>query len=268
MAQKETESQRRVDKGLFSPVRSRRTFENVVAQILEGIRSGVIHEGDVLPGERALAAQLEVSRPTVRLALASLADAGVVEAGTGRAGAARVVSMWIPEELRSGAEYAPDADEVFRLLEARRTLEPRVAQLAGSRATDEHFRRMKDSIELLRKHADDRGKAGQADILFHRILWQAAQNEKLEQMLVSLFGELEVVRDMIMRTSPEMNEAISLHEETLAALKTGDHDQIDTAMDRHLAHTEQVAEDVLGRRSHRELPDFLRKTSSTSEPVS
>ena len=126
MAQRETESQRRVDKGLFSPVRSRRTFENVVAQILEGIRSGVIHEGDVLPGERALAAQLEVSRPTVRLALASLADAGVVEAGTGRAGAARVVSVWIPEELRSGAEYAPDADEVFRLLEARRTLEPRV----------------------------------------------------------------------------------------------------------------------------------------------
>ena len=87
-------------------------------------------------------------------------------------------------------------------------------------------------------------------------------------MLVSLFGELEVVRDMIMRTSLEMNEAISLHEETLAALKTGDHDQIDAAMDRHLGHTEQVAEDVLGRRSHRELPDFLRKTSSTSEPVS
>src|SRR5262249_16472260 len=68
---------------LFAPVRTRRTFENVIDQIVDSIRSGGLREGDQLPPERELAAKLEVSRPTVREAIRALADAGVVEVRPG-----------------------------------------------------------------------------------------------------------------------------------------------------------------------------------------
>jgi GntR family transcriptional repressor for pyruvate dehydrogenase complex len=238
----------RVPAELFHRVQTPRTFEDVVGQIVEGIRSGVLQEGDVLPGERVLAERMEVSRPTVRAAIGQLADAGVITTEPGRAGGARITSMWIPERLQLRPWDVAQADEVLRLLEARRALEPHVAQLAALRGRDEHFGRMRESIDLQRRHEDDRHKALQAEELFHRIMWRAADNATLERMLVDAFARLEPVRDLIMRDQAHMSIALELHERTLSALMRGGGEEIEAAMDAHLRYTEDLAEDVLGRR--------------------
>ena len=49
---------------------------DVVGQILDRVKSGELKVGDVLPGERVLAAQMDVSRPTVSAAMGRLAEAG------------------------------------------------------------------------------------------------------------------------------------------------------------------------------------------------
>ena len=56
----------------FEPVSSRRTFEEAVEQIAEKIKSGDLHVGDRLPSERELAAQMRISRPTLREAVRTL----------------------------------------------------------------------------------------------------------------------------------------------------------------------------------------------------
>src|SRR5256885_1720064 len=61
---------------MFTPVRTRRTFEEAAEQIAEKVRAGELRAGDKLPGERALAAQMEISRPTLREAIAVLVEAG------------------------------------------------------------------------------------------------------------------------------------------------------------------------------------------------
>src|SRR5918999_110405 len=53
-------------------------------QIADRIGSGALAAGDRLPPERNMAEALEVSRITVRQALASLAARGLVERGVGR----------------------------------------------------------------------------------------------------------------------------------------------------------------------------------------
>ena len=53
-------------------------------QLADRIESGVLAAGERLPPERDLAAALDVSRMTVRQALASLAARGLVERGVGR----------------------------------------------------------------------------------------------------------------------------------------------------------------------------------------
>jgi len=56
----------------FEPVSTRRTFEEAVVQIAERVKLGELRPGDKLPSERDLAAQMRISRPTVREALRSL----------------------------------------------------------------------------------------------------------------------------------------------------------------------------------------------------
>jgi GntR family transcriptional repressor for pyruvate dehydrogenase complex len=68
----------------FKPVAQRRAFEDVIVQVEEAIAAGRLRPGDRLPPERDLAAQLRVSRASVREALRILEAFGVVEARRGR----------------------------------------------------------------------------------------------------------------------------------------------------------------------------------------
>lgn len=245
----------------FSAVRSRRVSHDVINQILDRIKSGELQEGDVLPAERVLAAQMEVSRPTVSSALDALAGAGIVRSGQGRSGNAEIVSIWIPdglEEIPAGAEQI-SPEIIFRLLEARRTVEPRVAQLAALRATDQHFAAMEESIVLLEKNQNDLTKAAQAESLFHRIMWRASDNKSLIRMMKQLMLDLRPVHDMMMRTPEDYAAAIDLHSRTLSAMKSGDPDFVEAEMILHLQHFEQIVESVLEQNSQRKVPSFLAR---------
>jgi DNA-binding FadR family transcriptional regulator len=248
----------RASQELFEPVRSRKTLDDVLHQLADVIRSGRVGEGELLPGERALAEQMQVSRPTVRAAVQELVDVGVLEVTSGRSGGARVLSMWVPPELTAALLREPSSDVVFRLLEARRAVEPRLAQLAAVRGSERHFARMQQSIELLDEHRDDRGRYGQAHDLFHRVMWQAAQNAMLERTMVSIFRELAVERDSMLRTAVDHEAALELHDSTLRALKSGRPERAEREMHRHLEHFELLMEDVLGRGMTNRIPDFLR----------
>src|SRR3954468_17304275 len=123
---------------MFEPVRTRRTFEEAADQIAEKVRNGELRTGDKLPGERARAAQMEISRPTLREAIAVLVEAGLLTVRRGPGGGMFVATDVVPVELvRQRSSMRPGG--VASVLEAPRLLEPRVAQLAAVRATEEDF---------------------------------------------------------------------------------------------------------------------------------
>ena len=243
----------------FSPVRTRSVASDVVGQIVERLRSGELKVGDVLPGERVLAAQMDVSRPTVGGAMARLADAGILRRRPGRQGNAEIISIWVPDQLieRAAAVGELEADDIFRVLEARKALEPRIAQLAAFRATDEDFAELQGSIDLLAAHGDDINCCEQAELLFHRIMWRTARNSSLQAMMLGLETELAPIHDMMLRTPEDYAAGIELHTATLAALKRGDPAEIENEMYRHLGHFEGIVADVLQRPPHRRTPPFL-----------
>jgi DNA-binding FadR family transcriptional regulator len=100
-------------------------YEQVAEQLAGDIRSGLLAPGARLPSERDLARQLEVSRASVREAIASLQVQGVVET---RPGAGTFV-VAAPAVAASAHDASPSA-----VLEARAQLEPAVARLAAARA--------------------------------------------------------------------------------------------------------------------------------------
>ena len=232
---------------MFTPVQTRRTFEEAADQIAEKVRTGELRTGDRLPGERSLAAQMEISRPTLREAVKVLVDAGVLEVRRGPGGGMYVATDVVPTDLvRHSASLR--LAEIAAVLEARRLLEPRVAQLAAERATEEDFETLERSIEAMRRlvdggwHPRHEDRFLQLDVQFHLALARAAGNPAVETLMRMLFRQLEIARDMAMHVPLVPEWTIGIHERTLAALRSGEADEVEAVMDEHLGQLERTYE--------------------------
>lgn len=230
---------------MFTPVRTRRTFEEAAEQIADGVRSGTLRVGDRLPGERALAAQMEISRPTLREAVKVLVTAGVLEVQRGADAGMYVATDVVPADLvRERADLR--LGEVAAVLEARRLVEPGVARLAAERALPADLATIERSIEAMRKIVrvgyapGDEDRFLQLDVQFHLALARASANPTIERMMRMLLRELEIARDMAMHEPLVPEWTIAIHEETLAAVAAGDHVVIDEVMDRHIGRMEST----------------------------
>src|SRR3712207_6384123 len=256
----------------FEPGSTRRTVEEALQQIADKVRAGDLHAGDKLPSERDLAAQMQISRPTVREAVKALVDAGVLEVRRGQTGGIFVRSELVPRDLvRLGWEVR--VSEVAGVLEARRLLEPRVAQLAAMHASAEHFVAMQKTID---RQAELAGKADflrhedlflQLDLAFHLWIAKATGNSTVVTLIRSLFRRLELARDMAMHAPTVPEWTIDIHKRTLEAIRASDFGLIDEVMDEHLAQLEQVWERETGRGMVRPLPDFLERVAERSRKL-
>lgn len=147
---------------MFEPVRTRRTFEEAVAQIAEVVQAGDLQVGDRLPSERDLAVQMQISRPTVREAVKVLSDSGVIEVRPGPGGGMFVKSEVVPLGLLNQRSQMR-ISEVSAVLEARRLLEPRVAQLAALYGAEDDFDALQETIDRQRHAAGDHNRALKLD---------------------------------------------------------------------------------------------------------
>ncbi|MBB4660567.1 FCD domain-containing protein [Conexibacter arvalis] len=247
----------------FTPVAPRRTFEGAVEQIAERIRLGELAAGDRLPSERELAAAMQISRPTLREAVRVLADSGVLTVRPGSAGGTFVTSDYVPIELlRSKSDLR--LDEVAGVLEARRLIEPRVAQLAAVNAREEDFAHLTRLIERQQELLDDgdvlahEDRFLQLDTQFHVRIARATGNSTIVSLMRTLLRRLEIARDLALHEQPVAPWVIDVHERTLAAIRSADHERIERVMDEHLAAMERAWERATDRMLVRPIPDFMR----------
>ena len=91
--------------GVLRPVRQGNAFEETVERLLTVIKLGMVAPGERFPAERELAAQLGISRLTLREAIRELHEAGYVCSRRGRLGGTFVTYTW----------PAPDTGELRRL---------------------------------------------------------------------------------------------------------------------------------------------------------
>jgi DNA-binding FadR family transcriptional regulator len=91
--------------GVLRPVRAGNALEETVERLLTVVKLGVVGPGERFPAERDLAAQLGISRLTLRQAIRELQQAGYVESRRGRFGGTFVTYR----------PPAPDAAELRRM---------------------------------------------------------------------------------------------------------------------------------------------------------
>jgi DNA-binding FadR family transcriptional regulator len=144
----------------------------VLDQLQGQLASGVWTVGDRIPGEYDLAARLQVSRPAVREAIRALSHVGVLEVRRGDGTYVR--SATDPRPLLRRVERATLRD-VFELQQA---YDVQAAKLAARRRTRDDLLRIGALLED-RDAAQDPEEFGEADVLFHIGVAEAAHNPLL-----------------------------------------------------------------------------------------
>jgi GntR family transcriptional regulator, transcriptional repressor for pyruvate dehydrogenase complex len=178
---------------LFAPLGPRARAESVARQLADAIHLGLVSSGEQLPSEGMLASHLGVSTMTLREALATLREQGLVETRRGRNGGSFVCSPGSPSvaSLRSRLR-AMSATELRDMGDERLAIAGTSALLAARRASDANLRRMASQRDQLAQ-AKTIGARARAHSRFWIELAIATQSERLTHAAVRLqsaMGEL------------------------------------------------------------------------------
>jgi DNA-binding FadR family transcriptional regulator len=122
---------------LLRPVRAGNAFEETVERLLTAIRLGVVGPGERFPAERQFAAQLGISRITLREAIRVLQEAGFVESRRGRFGGTFVTGEpAVPSQGEARRIAREQADGLTDALTFRMAVETGAAEALALHFTD------------------------------------------------------------------------------------------------------------------------------------
>jgi GntR family transcriptional regulator, transcriptional repressor for pyruvate dehydrogenase complex len=164
-----------------------RISDAVAASLERRILEGSLKPGDRLSPERELAAELGVSRPSLREAIQKLASKGMLQSrqGGGTYVTDRLESTFFdPWQDMMGSH--PNLRE--DMLEFRRMLEGQAAEWAAERATEADLTRLGQTFQALNATFSDGNmdKRSDADIAFHQAVGEAAHNALLGHLSSAL----------------------------------------------------------------------------------
>jgi DNA-binding FadR family transcriptional regulator len=207
-------------RAVFTPLDAGGRGDAVTRRLVEAIRLGLLSDGDRLPTESRLAGQLGVSLVTLRDALATLREMGLVETKRGRLGGSFVRA---PAEHHPARLEAPlralTLHELRDMGDHRAAIAGAAAMLAADRALDEDIDSLREHLGRLRA-AVDLTERRRADARLHVEIAAAAQSPRLTREEVALWSQ---VGDLLW---------LPLHPRQVAAV-IAEHDALIDAVEQH-----------------------------------
>lgn len=175
---------------LFSSIGGGGALASAVAQRLsEAISMGLIADGEQLPTESDLAAQLEISTVSLRAALAILRQEGLIETRRGRNGGSFIRAPRGYSSVKSTERLASLGPSQLRDLGYElMAVTGVVAGLAARRYDEDNLVRLEDLAAQL-EASESPELSLMIDSRFHVELAVASQSERLTRRMVSLQAE-------------------------------------------------------------------------------
>lgn len=217
----------------------------IANSLMKKIVTGDFKSGELLPSERHLQDEYQVSRPIIREALQIVAAQGLVSSSS-RQGT--VVSTDINQPVLQALFLACVRSNVFLedVLNVRVVLEPQAASLAAANATSAQIRDLQsivsqlEEIEITDFLKGNLQKWRQLDTEFHKIIAQSTQNQVyvilIEVLIEILVSQRRVELDSTV-TAETLSKAIEEHRAISDAIAKGDVESAAQAMRLHLETT-------------------------------
>jgi len=215
-----------------------RLYRQIAALISDRIDEGLFPIGSLLPAERDLAEQLGVSRTSVREALIALEVGGKVSI---RVGHGVQILQATPRIDRVGASAEVSEGDIgpIQMMEARRLIEPRSAELAAINRDAANLERIARALEeQARAKSVQSAEYREWDRTFHIEIAKAGGNAAITLLIGTLWDYrrkpmFEKIEELLMGPD-RLYKTPAEHRRIFEAIAAGDRTVARNAMKAHL----------------------------------
>lgn len=234
---------------IFAPIEQSRVSQEVEVQIETLILEGVLRVGDKLPSERELSKSMDVSRPILRKALASLETRGLISIKHG-GGAyiadiigtvfAKPVVELIGRNTKAKADY----------LEYRKEIEGLTAAMAAARATATDKILLQNIMQEMEEAHDQKNPEREAkvDVEFHSAIGECTHNVILIHTLRSCYAlfsdDVFFNRKIIYAKTGSREKLLEQHRAIHDAIIIGDSEAAAKEAKAHISYIQNITNDM------------------------
>ncbi|MEJ2124787.1 MAG: FCD domain-containing protein [Alphaproteobacteria bacterium] len=241
-------------------IRTPKVADVIAAHIEKLILEGVLRPGEKLAPERDLAEKLDVSRPTLRDALAKLADRGLLLTKRGGTYVVQFLSPLMEPLAALLADKPRVTDDYF---EFRRCVEAEASALAAVRATDLDREAIRQSIDQMTKanEIEDPTQESGADANLHLLIYEASHNVVMLHVMRTLSELLRrdifYKRQQLYLRSGVREKLLAQHCAIAEAIISGKQKEAKAAAADHICFTFKTVEEI--RQDSRRLEASLHR---------
>lgn len=224
------------------PIKSKRTTEIILEQIKGLIINGQLKPGDKLLTENELAERFQVSRTSVREALAALSLTGILEI---RQGEGIFVKSATSNSVIEPLSFILllEKNKLQNILEVRKALEVEAAGLAAERRDEEDLAQLKSLVEQMEVDLPEAKRSEQLDLAFHLNLARASKNPLLNRLMNTvqeIMGQtLQITRALwIAATAGTTQRLLEDHRDIYLAIQSQDSEKARRLTHEHLRKVE------------------------------
>ena len=235
----------------FTPISSTRIYEEISEQIKTAIYSRKLLPGDKLPSERELAERFHTSRVSVREALRTLEQLGLVVVKRGARGGAFIAeAQSAPFSASLSTLLRLRATSIQHLTEARVLLEPDIARMAAKRATKQDLEKLAALIAEQEKTLESHSPH-HYDLQFHRLVAEASKNPVLSLVMNSVADLIVEAISSLHLTLDVRRHVTEFHREVFEAIRDRDEEKAYDRMFRHVVSVQRGIGEVLRKTATR-----------------
>jgi DNA-binding FadR family transcriptional regulator len=209
-------------------------FRQLAQALQQKILSGELQPGARLPAETALASENGIHRSTVREAIRSLEQQGLLYREEGKR--KLFVSRPNTEEMsrRLVTPLVMNGVTFEEIWEAIRALDPVAAEAAAQRRNIDNLKALENNITSTKAAIDDPDELVKLDIEFHELIALAANNRVIQSLRLPISDLFYPSFQTVMTSLNAGERLLTAHENILQAIKWGDAAEAKEWMIKHL----------------------------------
>lgn len=224
-----------VQSQVFRPLPDVLRAEAIVDRLTTAITLGLLRHGEQLPVENQLTSMFGVATATVRDALQTLRDQGIIETRRGRSGGTFIVGTPTPQPDALRQRLVGSSMAELRDLGDEQSANGMAAvRLAMERASENDLDRLASIAELVAT-ADTPAACVRADSRFHIEIAVLAQSERLMQTEMRLLSESVEILWSVLDPLRDREWSAAEHRGIVTAMRSGDVDAAQSAVRDHVS---------------------------------
>lgn len=224
----------------FKPRQTITAVDQVLSEISAFVMREDIAPGAELPPEEVMAAQLKVSKVTLRQALGLAQAQGLIEIRNGQRARVAKPSLQPLMNMMDITLRRMGKKEFEDLVKVREILEVNIARDAARSANDDQIKALENTIVEMKQNREDLIFCVKKDLEFHSILRKTTANRIFDIVLAPI---AKILADS-MKTTLEnggIEAATEAHRWILDAVKQKDPDKAEAAMHKHMVRVRKYA---------------------------